>query len=544
MTFDQTLDQAFKARLPLLYVETSEEMRLHDAVARVAEGLRKPRGLWSWTTSVGLVDPDGTTIANTTNPVRALDHALGVDDDAVFLFCDLHAFLGAEHRPGDPAVIRRIREVAADFRGSEQSKTLMISAPVRAIPPEIDKVTTLLEFPLPGRTELRALLDSMIHSNADGGVKVDADEQDLEQLVQAALGLTMLEAENALARAMVDDARLSKDDVAIVLEEKRQTVRKAGLLEFVESHTDLDKIGGLNNLKRWLGRRDGAWLSKAEDYGLPAPKGVLITGVPGCGKSLTAKATAASWGVPLLRLDIGRVFSGLVGSSEQNLRTAIATAEATAPCILWVDEIEKGFSGNTAGAGQLDSGTSARVFGYFLTWMQEKTKPVFVVATANNIDALPPEFMRKGRFDEIFFVDLPTHAEREQIWAIQLAKNATDANGLAAFANDPATLATLATASADFSGAEIEQAVVGAMYEGFAHDRAVTADDLALAVSTTVPLAVTQAERIAAIRKWASMRAVLATGSEDIVAAEKAAPAKSVEPEKLPSRRGGRTVDF
>ncbi|WP_395639426.1 AAA family ATPase [Pseudolysinimonas sp.] len=544
MTFDATLDQAFKARLPLLYVETSEEMRLQEAVGRVAGALRKPRALWTWTASAGLVDAEGAAIANTTNPVRALDHALGVDDDAVFLFCDLHAFLGAEHRPGDPAVIRKIRETAADFRGAEQSKTLMISAPVRVIPAEIDKVTTLLDFPLPGRAELRALLDSMIESNSDGGVKVEADEKELEQLVQAALGLTMLEAENALARAMVDDARLSKDDVAIVLEEKRQTVKKAGLLEFVDSHVDLEKIGGLNNLKRWLGRRDGAWLSKAEDYGLPAPKGVLITGVPGCGKSLTAKATAASWGVPLLRLDIGRVFSGLVGSSEQNLRTAIATAEATAPCILWVDEIEKGFSGNTQGAGQLDSGTSARVFGYFLTWMQEKSKPVFVVATANNIDALPPEFMRKGRFDEIFFVDLPTHREREQIWAIQLDKNATDANGLAALATDAAALTTLAAASDDFSGAEIEQAVVGAMYEGFAHGRAVTPDDLALAVSTTVPLAVTQAERIAAIRQWASMRAVLATGSEDIVAEEKAEPSKKAEPAKLPSHRGGRTVDF
>jgi SpoVK/Ycf46/Vps4 family AAA+-type ATPase len=545
VTFDQTLEQAFKARLPLLYVETSEEMRLQEAVQRVAGALRNPRALWTWTASTGLSGPDGKVVANTTNPVRALDHAVGLDEDAVFVFCDLHAFLGAEHRPGDPAVIRRIREAAAEFRAAERSKTLMISAPVRTIPAEIDKVTTLLEFPLPGRDELRKLLDSMIASNADGGVTVEADEKALEQLVQAALGLTMLEAENALARAMVDDAKLTAADVSVVLEEKRQTVRKAGLLEFIDSPVALDKIGGLNNLKRWLGRRDGAWLSKAEDYGLPAPKGVLITGVPGCGKSLTAKATAASWGVPLLRLDIGKVFSGLVGSSEQNLRTAIATAEATAPCVLWVDEIEKGFSGNTAGAGQLDSGTSARVFGYFLTWMQEKSKPVFVVATANNIDALPPEFMRKGRFDEIFFVDLPTQSERKQIWEIQLGRHATEANGLAALAGDATAVDALAAASDDFSGAEIEQAVVGAMYDAFAADgAAVTPEHLAQAVATTVPLAVTQSERIAAIRAWASMRAVLATGSEDIEAGEKAEPAKKSAPEKLPSHRGGRTVDF
>jgi len=544
MTFDTTLDQAFKARLPLLYIETSEELRLTEAVARVAGALRNPRGLWTWTASAGLASPDGTAIANTTNPVRALDHALGVEESAVFLFCDLHAFLGGEHRPGDPAVVRKIRETAADFRGAEHSKTLMICAPVRIIPPEIDKVTTLVEFPLPGRDELRALLDSMIESNSGGGVRVEADEKELEQLVQAALGLTMLEAENALARAMVDDASLSKADVAIVLEEKRQTVRKAGLLDFVDSPGDLDDIGGLNNLKRWLSRRDGAWLSKAEAYGLPAPKGVLITGVPGTGKSLTAKATAASWGVPLLRLDIGRVFSGLVGSSEQNLRTAIATAEAAAPCVLWIDEIEKGFSGNTAGGGQLDSGTSARVFGYFLTWMQEKTKPVFVVATANNIDALPPEFMRKGRFDEIFFVDLPTRLERTQIWTIQLTRHATVANGLAELAADETVVDALAATSEDLSGAEIEQAVVAAMYGAYAEDRAVSRDDLAEAVATTVPLAVTQSERIAAIRAWASMRAVLATGSEDLVEEEKSEAAPAPVADRLPSHRGGRTVDF
>lgn len=226
-------------------------------------------------------------------------------------------------------------------------------------------------------------------------------------------------------------------------------MRKSGLLEFVDSGIDLDDVGGLENLKRWLSRRNGAWLDKAAAYGLPNPKGVLITGVPGCGKSMTAKATAASWNLPLLRLDIGRIFSGLVGSSEQNLRTAIATAEAVAPCILWVDEIEKGFS-NTTGTG--DSGTSARVFGTFLTWLQEKERPVFVVATANNIDALPPEFLRKGRFDEIFFVDLPTAQERRVIWRIQLQMNATENNGLDALAADTGALDRLVAASRELLG--------------------------------------------------------------------------------------------
>lgn len=538
--FDRVLDQAFKARLPLLYLETSEELRAQEAIARAAAGLRRPRSVWIWTTTTGLVDPESGPVGNTTNPERALDHALGVTENAVFVFCDLHAFLGSETRPGDPGVIRKLRETASDFRQAELSKSLIIVAPIRTIPAELDKLTSLIEFPLPDRDELKSLLDGLISTNSGGGVSVEADEKQLEQLVQAALGLTMMEAENAFARAMVDDAKLTSADVSIVLDEKRQAVRKAGLLDFVDSTLDLEKVGGLNNLKRWLSRRDGSWLGKAQEFGLPSPKGVLITGVPGCGKSLTAKATAASWNIPLLRLDIGRVFSGLVGSSEQNLRTAIATAEAAAPCILWVDEIEKGFSGTS---GNQDSGTSARVFGYFLTWLQEKEKPVFVVATANNIDALPPEFMRKGRFDEVFFVDLPTAHEREQIWSIQIGSRATDANGLARLATDAAVLSALTDASDNYSGAEIEQAVIAGLYEAYAGSREVTLADLQHAVENMIPLAVTQSEQVAGIRAWAATRAVSATGSEDFDDGEKTIEAPVSEP-ALPKQRGGRTVDF
>lgn len=446
MTFADTLDDAFRARLPLLYIETGEEVRAVSAVTDAAQAQRHPRRVWTWTAALGLIDPDGKSVANTANPARALQHAAGVHDPSVFVFCDLHAYFGGEHRAGDPAIIRTVRETALEFRHGDTSRTLVITAPVRVIPPELDEVTHLLDFPLPTADEIRELLETMIENNSSGAgrIRVQLDDAGREQLVHAALGLSMAEAENAFARAMVDDGSLTADDIAIVLDEKRQVVRKSGVLEFIKTDLDLDDVGGLNNLKRWLSRRNGSWLGGARDYGLPAPKGVLITGVPGCGKSLTAKATAASWGLPLLRLDIGRIFSGLVGSSEQNLRTAIATAEAVAPCILWVDEIEKGFSNTT---GQGDSGTSARVFGTFLTWMQEKRHPVFVVATANNIDALPPEFLRKGRFDEIFFVDLPTTAEREVIWRLQLGSRATDANGLGALAADADEVARLVAAS-------------------------------------------------------------------------------------------------
>ncbi|MGV8883409.1 MAG: AAA family ATPase [Rhodoglobus sp.] len=540
--FDKSLDQAFKARLPLVYLETSEELRAQEAILRTAQALRRPRSVWTWTTTVGLLDPESGAVANTTNPVRALEHALALEENAVFVMCDLHAFLGTDSRPGDPGVIRKLRETAFEFRQSEASKTLIIVAPVRAIPPELDKVTTLLEFPLPERDELKGLLDALLTNNSASGVVIESTAKEIEQLVQAALGLTMIEAENAFARAMVDDAKVSPKDIEIVLNEKRQAVRKAGLLEFLNSDIDLNNVGGLNNLKRWLSRREGSWLEEAEKFGLPSPKGVLITGVPGCGKSLTAKATAASWKVPLLRLDIGRVFAGLVGSSEQNLRTAIATAEAAAPCILWVDEIEKGFSGTS---GNQDSGTSARVFGYFLTWLQEKKKPVFVVATANNIDLLPPEFMRKGRFDEVFFVDLPTALEREVIWRIQISSRATDSNALAAIAADPAALQRLTAASDNYSGAEIEQAVIAGLYEAFAEKRGATTDDLVRAIDNMIPLAVTQAEQVAGIRAWASTRAVRATGSEDIEAGEEAAAQPAVaDGKQLGSSRGGRTVDF
>ncbi|KAE8765805.1 AAA family ATPase [Georgenia thermotolerans] len=540
--FAHTLDQVFKARLPLLYVETSEEVRVQQAIAAAAAGLRRPRQVWTWTAATGLADPAGTIQAGTTQPARALEHAVGVQENAVFVFCDLHAWFGTEHRPADPAVVRKVRETALEFRHGEASRALIVTSPVRAIPPELDKLVHLLDFPLPTRDELRDLLRAMIENNTsgDGGITVGADDAELETLVQAALGLTMSEAEDAFARAMVDDGRLTGADADVVLDEKRQAVRKSGLLEFLDPGLDLDKVGGLNNIKRWLGRRQGTWRSEAERFGLPAPRGVLITGVPGCGKSLTAKATAASWGLPLLRLDIGRVFQGLVGSSEQNLRTAIATAEAVAPCVLWVDEIEKGFS-NTTGTG--DSGTTARVFGTFLTWLQEKEKSVFVVATANAIDVLPPEFLRKGRFDEIFFVDLPTVAEREAIWAIQMRSRATAENGLEAVAADPDALARLVAASENYSGAEIAQAVVVALYEAFTDRRAVTVGDLEQAVTDMIPLAVTQAEDVQAIRDWAATRAVRATGGEDLDATE-VGERREPAGRALSTGRGGRTVDF
>lgn len=556
--FRETLEHLLKARFPLLYIESYEEPRIIaeiTAVATDAVRMRTPRKVVTWSLISGLMRSDGSTITGTTEAVKALDVALRADEPTVFIFRDLHSTLGHGNRPVDAAVVRRLREAAFAFKNSPVALTLILTSPVLAIPPDLEKDVTIVDFPLPGEDEIRSLLDGMIASNIGGRIRIDIDDDGREKLAKAAQGLTTFEAENAFARAMVNDGTLSVEDIDVVLEEKQQTIRKSGLLEFIPVDVELDDVGGLQNLKRWLSKRNDSWLAEARAYGLPAPKGVLITGVPGCGKSLTAKAIAAAWGLPLLRLDIGRVFAGLVGSSEQNMRTGIRTAEAIAPCVLWIDEVEKGFSG--AGGGG-DSGTSSRVFGSFLTWMQEKTAPVFVIATANSIDRLPPEFLRKGRFDEIFFVDLPTRVERAAIWDLQIRKRVrsggTDGEQVLAGSAGEA----LADASEGYSGAEIEQAVIAGLFDAFAERRPVNHADLRRAVSNMVPLSVTQSEQIAQIRAWADVRAVAATATEDrgdyttSNTAPSAPPNVSGERDPsnhrpvttAPSTRGGRTVDF
>jgi ATP-dependent 26S proteasome regulatory subunit len=548
-SFRDELALLLKARFPILYVESHEERRVLGEIRAVAadpERMRTPRPVWTWSATTGLTGPDGAVTGGTTDASRALDAALRQEEPALFVFLDLHAALGSDHRGADAGVVRRLRDLAAAFQSGAVARTLVIVAPERRIPEDLSKDVTIVDFPLPTAAEIRATLDAMIDANAHSGrIRVELDEQGRQRLASAARGLTLQEAENAFARAIVADGTLTADDVRVVTEEKRQTIRKSGVLEFIAPDLDLSDVGGLQNLKRWLLKRDDSWLPEAADYGLPAPKGVLITGVPGCGKSLTAKSVASAWQLPLLRLDVGRVFSGLVGSSEQNMRSALRAAEAIAPCILWIDEIEKGFSGT--GAGAHDSGTSARVFGSFLSWMQDKSAPVFVIATANNIEALPPEFLRKGRFDEIFFVDLPTAPERVQIWRLHLERRLARPGVGGALAADAATLDGLAAASEGYSGAEIEQAVIAALFDAYAERRPLELDDLRRSVATMVPLSITMAPQIAAIREWASVRAVAATASEDRAGyTETPIPAEAPPParETPGEARGGRLVDF
>jgi ATP-dependent 26S proteasome regulatory subunit len=552
-SFRQTFSELLKARHPVLLVESYEEDRVVDEIVAIAgdsQLVRTPRQVRVWSATSGLAAPGETGPAGTRSPQAALEEALRATEPTVFVMKDLHHYLGSDHRPADPVLLRLLRDAAAAFQRSPQPSCLILLSPALSLPADVEKDVTIVDFPIPDATQLRGVLDGMIEANKGRArIAMECSDDDLERLTKAALGLTLHEAENAFARAMVERGSLSADDVAVVAEQKAQTIRKSGILEVVAATGSVDDIGGLENLKRWLAKRDGSWLDSAAAWGLPSPKGVLVTGVPGCGKSLTAKCTASMWGLPLLRMDVGRVFAGLVGSSEQNMRTALRTAEAVAPVVLWIDEIEKGFAGMGGPSG--DSGTSQRVFGTFLTWLQEKTKPVFVFATANNIDRLPPEFLRKGRFDEIFFVDLPTDGERVPIWRVHLTKRLESEGAGGKLTVDDALLADLVGRSEGYSGAEIEQAVIAALYDAFAERRPLEHSDLGRAIETMVPLSVTQAEQIRALREWADVRAVAATAAEDRddyehpgPAAAGPAPGEVAPADGVNRARGGRTVDF
>lgn len=319
-----------------------------------------------------------------------------------------------------------------------------------------------------------------------------------DALIKAAQGLTLTEAENAFAQAIVRDNVLDVNDVPVILSEKKQVIRKSGLLEYYDDYSNLVAVGGMDLLKDWLRKRFRAFGQEARRYGLPQPKGILLMGVQGCGKSLVSKTIAAAWRLPLLRMDMSMIFQGYIGSSEQNMRRAVKVAESLAPVVLWIDEIEKAFAG-MASSGVSDAGTTARVVGTFLTWIQEKTAPVFVVATANEVQDLPPELIRKGRFDEIFFVDLPLASERAEIFHIHLQNVGRDSKQF--------DLRALSEAAKGFSGAEIEQALVSAMHDSFFENREVTNADILQNLKQTVPLSMTMRERIEALRTWARERA-------------------------------------
>ncbi len=491
------IETLIRARYPILYLVTSEELRAEEIVGEVAQ--RRQKKVFEWSCSTGMI-PAGTSIQSqrsrnpaTREPLAALEQVIEQVEPAIFVFKDFHPFLTRSNH----AVIRRLKEIALHLKNS--FKTIVIISPVQEIPVELEKEITVLNVPLPSREDLELLLAKILEDVKQfKHISIELDAAGRERLLQAALGLTLGEAENVFAKIIVKDQRLTGDDVGEVFAQKQQIIRKSGLLDYYAATESFDHVGGLAVLKDWLNKRSVAFSTEARDFGLPSPKGMLLLGVQGCGKSLCAKAVSSRWQLPLLRFDMGRMFGSLVGSSEENVRRAIAVAESVAPAILWVDEIDKAFAGSQSSGGS-DGGTAARVFGTFLTWLSEKVAPVFVVATANDISQLPPELLRKGRFDEIFFVDLPSAEERAEVFRIHLSKRGRDPENY--------DVAALVETSVDFSGAEIEEAIISALYDAFYGREELQTAHVLSVLAETVPLARTMDEHIGRLRAWADGRA-------------------------------------
>jgi ATP-dependent 26S proteasome regulatory subunit len=499
------LEVLIRARYPLVYVISWEEQRVLNQVAQLGTKLNK--SVFEWSVNTGLV-PAGTSLqsqkqrdAATEDPLVALGNVIDHVEPALYVFKDFHPFLKCQNM----SIIRRLREVASSLKNTY--KTIVIVSPMLEMPPELEKDITIIDFDLPRAPDFTALLHRIMEEvRGNPKLKVNINGQMKEQIVHALLGLTLAEAENVLAKTLVQHRGFGPESLEVINAEKRQIIRKSGLLEYYDTDETMASVGGLDSLKSWLMKRSVAFSDRAREYGLPAPKGVLLLGVQGCGKSLMAKTVSNIWNLPLLRFDVGRVFGSLVGSSEQNIRRAIQVAESVAPVVFWVDEIDKAFRGSRGSGASTDAGTSARVFSTFLTWMSEKKTPVFVIATANDISALPPELLRKGRFDEIFFVDLPTSAERQEVFRVHLAKRKMD----------PAKfdLDTLARTSEGYSGAEIEEAIISSMFDAFYEKQELTTERLVNGLGQTVPLSRTMKEDIDALRQWSVGRAHPATSPD------------------------------
>jgi AAA+ superfamily predicted ATPase len=488
------IDVLIRARYPIVYVISWEESRVIAALRELTA--QQNKRFWVWTETMGLqsgtVGGAAAPEEESRDPLRVLEVIRTTTEPSVFLLRDFHAFLSPNQYQHASAVIRKLRDLTERLRTSYV--TLILLSPVLNLPNELEKDVTVVDYALPGAGELGGLLDQALDSLSRAGEPISLTPIEREQILKATAGMTLTEAENVFAKCMVERRRF---DAELIIAEKEQLIRKSGLLEYFHTSASIADVGGLDLLKQWLSGRGKAFSERARAFGLPEPRGLLLLGVQGCGKSLTAKAVASLWHLPLLRLDIGRIFSGYVGSSEENIRKAIKIAEAVAPTVLWLDEIEKGLAG-TQSSGASDAGVTSRVFGTLVTWMQEKTAPVFVVATANDISQLPPELMRKGRFDEIFFVDLPAEQERREIIAIHLARRGRKPQQY--------DLERLAAAADGFSGAEIEQAVISALYRAFDRGGEVTTEDVEKSLRETVPLAVTMSEDIDELRQWARLR--------------------------------------
>ena len=484
MDLQSDIDIFLRSRYTLIVLVSFEEEYITEQVRRMCQNTK--RSLLGWDLADHfqvLVAGQAAAPTEARDPLSALEAIQKMDGQHVFLLRDFH-----QCWHNQPRVIRKLRSLAQQLKYTR--KSIVITAPTSRIPDELKDEAVLVEVPPPGFDELSAILDRLVQSP---GIKVDLDESERSRLIRAALGLSSSQAQRVFSKAIVHNGVLNEEDIQLINSEKQMLIRESGALEFYSPRETVGDVGGLHQLKKWLKMREKAFSPRARAYGLPQPRGIALIGIPGTGKSLTAKAVAGLWQLPLLRLDIGALFGGLVGQSEENTRRALHLAETIAPCLLWIDEIEKGLS---TGGG--DGGTSLRVFGTILSWMQEKSKPVFVIATANDISRLPPELLRRGRFDEIFFLDLPNSGERQEILKVHIRKRNRQP--------DDYDVAGLARRCEGFVGAEIEQSIIDAMYLAFNDDadpeREFTTGDIEQAMAKLVPMCRSQKETIDLLRLW------------------------------------------
>jgi SpoVK/Ycf46/Vps4 family AAA+-type ATPase len=505
---------------PIVVMETVEEMRAVRLVRVACSSLNL--ATFEWSIASGLVrcgrdvgelvpesgcsstgptgheqhDPGAQALYNSKEPAQALSNLEAMSLEAAFVLKDFHRHMD------DPVVVRRLRDVGQKF--SANRRTVIITAPSITIPPELGSLVEFLELPLPDKQRLRQIIDEMsVRVGKTRTLKRTLDSAGLDTMANNLRGLTEEEAERAASQAIVSRYGITPETVTDVLQAKKELLRHSGLLEFIDASENLATVGGLDNLKRWLAQRRGTWEDSARDFGLEPPRGVIILGVQGCGKSMCARAIAGEWKLPLVKFDTAAIFDKYIGETEKRIQKVFRVAEGLAPCVFWIDELEKIFAGSGPDSASVDAGVSSRILAAFLSWMQDRKAPVFVAATCNNVNALPPELIRKGRFDELFFVDLPNQSERKQIFAIHLARRK----------RNPAEfdLDRVAAAAQGHSGAEIDAAVQTALYAAFSSKQAVSTQGLLDALKATVPLSTTRAEEIQALRAWATQRAVPAS---------------------------------
>ena len=480
MSFTQEFNLLLKARYPIIYVTTIEEDRLEYTIRNCIKK-NGNRGIYIWDFVEGYINnPNNNGLAKR-NPLQALEFIEKIQPEtpAIFLLKDFNRFLN------DVSVSRKLKNLIRILK--TQPKTLIIVATEVNIPNEFIDTITILEFQLPQLNEIKQELDRLVNS-----LNQKIENNVFESLINSCQGLSLERIRRVLSKIIALHKTLDERAIDLILKEKRQIIYQTQVLEFCLSDNTIADIGGLTNLKNWLTQRAKSFSNRAKNYGLPAPRGLLLIGIQGTGKSLTAKAIANDWQLPLLKLDFGRLFGGIVGESEMKIRQMIQIAETLAPCILWIDEIDKTF-GQINSKG--DSGTTSRVLGTFITWLSEKTAPVFVVSTANNFDVLPVELIRKGRFDEMFFLNLPTEEEREAIFSVHLER-------FRPASLEKFQLPILSKLSKDFSGAEIEQVVIEAMRLGFNEGREFTNEDILVSIQNLVPLARTKSKELDQLKEW------------------------------------------